>query len=330
MTAAGAPQAERLHWRGTDVHVARVASELARLHREHAHQTHRHAAGRTLNLLVARAAADEPEVEERLATLGAHSPSRMVILQPHDADRLDAELSIDCDVAAGGTGICHDRVVLRADPARLAHADALVAPLLPEEVNTVVWLSGGQTSTAESALVQLAHHVVLDSTEAPEPVAALARAARTATVVAVHDLAWLRLGWWRARIAAAFQAPERRRALGDVQRLFVHHHPAATAGALLLAGWVIARLGWEINAARHGSGRVHATGGDAEIELVGDADVAGWGGVEAVELGPVALHRGGASEHTRDAFAEALAPLQAAATGYQDALAAAVGRLAPA
>ena len=55
-------------------------------------------------------------MEAALGGLGAHSPSRTLILRRHDADRLDAEASIECELwdAAGRVGFCHDQVTLTA------------------------------------------------------------------------------------------------------------------------------------------------------------------------------------------------------------------------
>src|SRR2546430_643029 len=76
-----------------------------------------------------------------LAGLGAHSPSRTLVLRRHGADRLDAEAVIECELsdAAGRVGVCHDRVTLTADDARLEHAASLLAPLLLSDLPTVLW-----------------------------------------------------------------------------------------------------------------------------------------------------------------------------------------------
>ena len=67
------------------------------------------------------------------------------------------------------------------------------------------------------------------------------RAQRHAYVV---DLAWLRSTPWRERLAASFDRPVRRRELRTISGVSVRHHPASTAAALLLVGWLASRLEW--------------------------------------------------------------------------------------
>lgn len=324
---------ERADWSGEGVRIAEVVARLGRLQGEHGRHDHRHASARTLNLVVVPGAATESDVGRRLAELGAHSPSRTILLGEHAADRVDAELTMECAAITHGVGLCHDRVLLRADQRRLGHADALVGPLLMAGVPTVVWLPGSTTSPAEAALAPLADHVVLDSA-APGRGSVydrLARAARTANVVEVHDLAWLRLAWWRARIAAAFDSPHRRVLVARLDRLEIRHEPDALAAALLLAGWVAARASWRIESlADHGDRHLGRAPG-VELALVAEPGVAGWGGIERVALcagaQEVSLERAGASEAGRDVLAEAFNPLEAGVAGYEAALAAVLGPL---
>ncbi len=134
---------EHSRWGGEDVRVDQVVAELARLHRALQDDGHGHAMARTLNLIVAPASAVAAKaVDDALAGLGAHSPSRTLVLRRHGSDRLDAELAIECELpdAAGRVGVCHDRVTLTADDSRLEHAASLLAPLLLSDLPTVLWL----------------------------------------------------------------------------------------------------------------------------------------------------------------------------------------------
>ncbi|HYM55511.1 MAG TPA: OpcA/G6PD domain-containing protein, partial [Solirubrobacteraceae bacterium] len=50
---------------------------------------------------------------------------------------------------------------------------------------------------------------------------------------------------WRERVAASFDPPQLRRELGAITGVTVRHHPASTAAAMLLVGWLASRLRWE-------------------------------------------------------------------------------------
>ncbi|HYV14496.1 MAG TPA: glucose-6-phosphate dehydrogenase assembly protein OpcA, partial [Conexibacter sp.] len=146
---------ERTEWHGEDVELDEVAARLLQMNRDHARHAHGHAATRTLNLLVACSGDVEATVlARRLEGARVRHPSRTIVLREHAAARLDAHVSIDCDVGAtpGAVGSCHDRVELAADAERLRHADSLVHALLIGGLPTVLWLPGAAASPAEASL----------------------------------------------------------------------------------------------------------------------------------------------------------------------------------
>ena len=122
---------------------------------------------RTLNLIVAPASAVAASAaEDALEGLGAHSPSRTLVLRRHGADRLDAELVIESEVpeAAGRVGVSHDRVTLTADDSRLEHAASLLAPLLLSDLPTVLWLPEPDSPIPDRGLLDRAQQILVDST----------------------------------------------------------------------------------------------------------------------------------------------------------------------
>ena len=84
----------------------------------------------------------DPAIDATLARLGAHGPSRTLVMRRHGADRLDVEAMLEVELpdGAGRLGVCHDQVVSTADESRLEHAASLVAPLLLADLPTVLWL----------------------------------------------------------------------------------------------------------------------------------------------------------------------------------------------
>ncbi len=326
--SAQAP-AEQSNWEGSDVTIATVGEELCRVQVEHLHDAHNHAVTRTLNLIVSR---PHPAVQETLATLGWHNPSRTVVLCRHEEPRLDARIAIDCWMsrAPGEAGYCHDRVTLIADDARLEHAESLVAPLLVRGLPMVLWLCDEAPAPGEQALLARAEHAVLDSGSV-DTTRALRRAAALGASTVVHDLAWGRLEHWRALIAASFEAPDQRALLAGVEAIEIDHGAAALADALLLAGWIVARLGWSLEGCR-GDGRrwrlpgAGRDGSDALVTIEPSASTCAneiervciRGGETTIEL-----RRGAASHRLRNLFADALPPAGRFAQGYPSAVEAA-------
>jgi glucose-6-phosphate dehydrogenase assembly protein OpcA len=320
--------ADRDRWRGEGVHVEHVVEELHRLHRVHTRRGRGHALTRTLNLIVApRSPAAEESVDAALRRLETHSPSRTLILRRHDADRLDAEAGIECELwdAAGRVGFCHDQVTLTGDDSRLGHAASLLAPLLLPDLPTVLWLPQPAAPPSDPLLLERAQQILVDSTR---DVASVRSLASLTGSVRVHDLTWGRLEFWRAATAAAFDSPERLE-LPRVDRFEVRYEGDAIAPALLLAGWISARAGWRPERIDLDGGRARGSiarpdGGSVALSLEPDPDARGCGGVETLTLRAgsevVELRRGAATNRLRDLFAEALPPLASFARGYADAV----------
>lgn len=274
MSTSAPESRERSEWHGEDVELDEVAEQLLRLNRDHARHAHGHAATRTLTLLVAPGDDTLPEtVAARLDEMHARHPARTIVLREHPRDRLDASVRIECAVggAPGAAGYCHDAIVLRADATRLRHADSLVHALLIAGLPVVLWLPGARPSVAEAALAELADAVVLDSGASPDPAAGFARAGAV-TRARVRDLAWLRLGRWRQRVAARFDDPAALALLGRVERFELRCAEPDLASALLLVGWIAARAGWLLTSLTGAGGAWHgeaqrADGGAAELAL---------------------------------------------------------------
>ncbi len=325
---------EKDRWKGEGVHIEQVSAELERRHRGLHRDGPGRALARNLNLVVAPTSAPGVKlVDEALAGLRSHSPSRTLVLRRHQPDRLDAEVVIECEMpdAPGSVGVYHDFVVLTADESRLEHAASLLAPLLMTDLPTVLWLPEPDSPVQDPRLFDRAQQVLLDSTTADgddlRRVAGLTRESR------VQDLAWGRLEFWRAATAAAFEPPERRALLPEITGLEIRHQGDGYSAGLLLAGWIAARAGWRPGPVERDDGRAHgqatrADGSGVQVSLTHDQHAQGCGGIEALTFkaasDEVKIGRGAATSRLRDLFAEALQPTPTFARGYADALGAAV------
>jgi glucose-6-phosphate dehydrogenase assembly protein OpcA len=328
---------ERIRWVGKGVSADDINAELDRLHRAAGGTGKVIALARTLNLIVVPCShRAEREVERALDRLGNHTPSRTLVLREHGSNRLDANLVMECETPAGAghVGLCHDRVLLTMDRARLDHSASLLASLLVSDLPTVLWLPESRTVIPDQGLLERAQHVLVDSGTGGET--ELRRVAELARGVRVHDLAWGRLEYWRAATAAAFDPPERRMLLPTIKAVQLRYEARGLGAGLLLAGWITARAGWRPGPLepRNGRARVELTrpdGGEVAIALDEAPADHGCGGVEALafkgETEEVAVSRCGATSSLRDMFAEALQPQPSFSRGYYPAVAAAATML---
>jgi len=328
---------ERIRWVGKGVTAADIDAELDGLHRAAGGPGRVLALARTLNLIVVPCSDRREEgVERALDRLGTHTPSRTLVLREHEADRVDATLVMECQspTAAGHVGLCHDRVLLSVDSARLEHSASLLAPLLVTDLPTVLWLPEPRSQVPDAGLLERAQQVLVDSGSAEA--AELSRLAELAASVRVHDLAWGRLEYWRAAIAAAFDPPEHRRLLPTLTTVSLRYEERGLQAGLLLAGWIAARAGWRPGSLERHDGHAVITamrsdGGEVAIKLDEAPPDHGCGGVDGLvfktESEEVAVGRSGATSSLRDMFAEALQPQPSFSRGYAPAVTAAAAML---
>jgi glucose-6-phosphate dehydrogenase assembly protein OpcA len=231
-----------------------------------------HARASVLNLIVTvvdSAAAER--VVGTMMSLGIRHPSRAIVLVADHESRgeaLDARISTHCHQTPADPNerLCYEEVVLTVRGEAAEHLSGVVAPLLIHDLPTDVWWPGDPpfASPVFDQLVELGDRLIVDSSDFGELLPGLRRLANLRHRAGVGDLAWERLGVWQERIAQFFDAPRFRRYLSNLNGLTIRyavpgHHggrrrrdredpvagaAAPMAQAILLAGWLAARLTW--------------------------------------------------------------------------------------
>jgi len=242
---------------------------------------------RVMNLVVIVERGFRGEVDNRLARVGRYHPSRLVIVAVEQGrTQIDAWATVAADDAVhkpGHIAVGRERVEVDVGPQLLDSLDTIVDPLLVSDLTTMVWAPHGHTEGVD-ALRRLANIVLIDTQDEPEPRHAFERAADLTRSAYVVDLAWLRSTPWRERVAAAFDPPAMRGALGSIEKVVVRHREDSTAAGVLFCGWLSSRLGWRPEAlARRGdalTGHARARRGEVALELQpGSMGSPGLGGV---------------------------------------------------
>ncbi len=229
---------------------------------------------RVLNLVVVADRAWKGETANRLDRVGRYHASRTVLCTVEESrTTLDARALLHYEQPPdGGIGLIRERVEIDVGPGHLSRLDSIIDPVLVSELPTVLW-SPHSYDEAVDALLGTIDVLLIDSDDAMDPFDALERAVKLLESVYVVDLAWLRTTPWRERIAASFDDPERRNALAQILRVEFDHRPSSAASALLLAGWLASRLGWEPGELRPSDrsglrGTASRRDGQVDIELV--------------------------------------------------------------
>jgi glucose-6-phosphate dehydrogenase assembly protein OpcA len=191
--------------------------------------------------------ADEGRVAEaeQAATAAAElHPCRLLIVVRRQIEapvpRLDAEVQIGGRLGPG------EAVVMRMYGRLGLHAESVVLPLLAADAPVVTWWhEAPPNQIARDALGVIADRRVTDASMAEDTIAALhARAADYAP--GDTDLTWTRSTPWRATLASSLDSVSGRRGESvRVQGGQVEGDPK-NATAQLVAGWLSARCGCEI------------------------------------------------------------------------------------
>jgi glucose-6-phosphate dehydrogenase assembly protein OpcA len=161
---------------------------------------------------------------------------------------------------------CFEQTTILATGAAVRSIANILQPLLKPHLPVYLWWLGDPPGSdiLFNSLVELSNRVIVDSTSFYNPeqdMHTLALLRQAAPDCALSDLNWGRITPWRQLIAQFFDVTEYRPYLDGVTSLEIEHAavPLAMqtrteqgdvspnpACALLLAGWLKARLGWSL------------------------------------------------------------------------------------
>ena len=216
-----------------------------------------------LNLIVYTTPTDDhSRLEEMLAEINEQHPGRTLILVAYrdiPAPRLEGYVSMRCRLLdAAGKQICGEQVTIEAGGALVETAATAVAPLLVPDVPVYLWWNDipHYEDKLFDRLAQMADRIVIDSAAFDRPYDDMLRLGQTISDqsrrMRVSDLNRGRLTSWRTLLASFWDVPDYHPLLGEIDRVAIEYCPPKDAPeeiapqALLLAGWLASRLGWEV------------------------------------------------------------------------------------
>lgn len=206
---------------------------------------------RVLTLVIAPHTEDLVEDSIEAANFASREhPCRVIVVVPGDPDaetpRLDAQLRVGHDAGAG------EVVVLRLSGELAGHSASVVLPfLLPDTPVVAWWPAVAPAVPSKDPLGKLAIRRITDATNGTDPLACI-KSRREGYSPGDTDLAWSRVTYWRALLAAAVdQDPHEPITSAVVSGL--KDEPALD----ILAGWLAGRI----------DGPVTRTVGELKVEL---------------------------------------------------------------
>ncbi len=209
---------------------------------------------RTLNLLVYLPTPPDAATETAIQMVALQHPGRTIVLQPESGPP-HADVSLACRLHDAGHA-CGERIVLRGGGNGEA-LHSLALGLLQPGLSGVLWWVGSPPLETHPfvPLANAVDQILVDSRTWDDARALLPRFAelrqRRAGVVRFSDLQWVSLTPWRQLIAQAFDSATAQPLLGQISAvtITVGEQGQIVAG-LLLAGWLMSRLGWHARSAQ--------------------------------------------------------------------------------
>jgi glucose-6-phosphate dehydrogenase assembly protein OpcA len=183
--------------------------------------------------------------------IAAANPCRIITLCPILGEDLGvkAQVSAYCPInkQSQNTLICCEYITLSGTAEALERIGGIIAQLAIADLPKFIWWKATPIPDLPlfKRLVSSSDTVIFDSSSFMEPeidLQALAELLKQDNTLA--DINWRRLAPWQELTAAAFDPPERRSAIYEVDRVTIDYEQGNQSQALMFLGWLASRLKW--------------------------------------------------------------------------------------
>ena len=206
-----------------------------------------------------------PAVADAIAS---RNPCRIIALCPvaGEDEGVTAQVSAYCPIQkqSSTTLVCCEYVTLKGTVAALERVGGMVPALLIGGLPKFLWWKATPDPNHNlfKRLAAVCNSVIVDSSQFTETETDLPRLQQLLEAgTPVADLNWRRLSAWQELTAEAFDPPQRRAALNEVDRVTIDYEKGNSAQALMFLGWLASRLQWHPVSYQH-------EGGDYDIKRI--------------------------------------------------------------
>lgn len=205
------------------------------------------------------------ETHETIRDLAPVHPCRaLVVLADRDGESRDIEMFVSAfcqsERRSKRAELCCEEVTLIARGHFTSELPSAVVALLVPDLPVFLWWRDLQRLDDQSfqPLAQAADRLVIDSIDLGKLNSDFGAISQLFDrqgneAIAVSDINWARLTSWRALLANFYDVAEYRSALTNLEHVRIDYvvpesnSEAAASQALLMAGWLVSRLRWEID-----------------------------------------------------------------------------------
>jgi glucose-6-phosphate dehydrogenase assembly protein OpcA len=233
-----------------DVSISQVELELSKIWQSYGENSAARAS--TFNLLIY-----EPEGQssiERMASIDAiasQSPCRVIDLVPIEGEDegITAQVAAYCPIQKTRSSlICGEYITLQGTKDAFNRVHALLADLLIPDLPVFLWWKDSPAPNTRmfERLMNLSDRLIFDSAVFTDSESGLIKKQSMINSGSqVADLNWQRLAPWQELTAQAFDPPDRRAAIWDVDGITIDYERGNSTQAQMFLGWIASRLGWQ-------------------------------------------------------------------------------------
>ncbi len=189
-----------------------------------------------------------PAVADAIAS---RNPCRIIALCPvaGEDEGVTAQVSAYCPIQkqSSTTLVCCEYITLKGTVPALERVAGIIPALLIGGLPKFLWWKATPEPNYSlfKRLATVCNSVIVDSSQFTETEADLLRLQQLLEAgTPVADLNWRRLSAWQELTAEAFDPPQRRAALNEVDRVTIDYEKGNPAQALMFLGWLASRLKW--------------------------------------------------------------------------------------
>ena len=183
--------------------------------------------------------------------IAAANPCRIIALVPslgHD-EGVTAQVSAYCPVNKKNKDslVCCEYITLSGTAEALDRIGGIITELTIGDLPKFVWWKAAPSPEHSlfKRLVNYSDSIIFDSSSFIDQKNNLSYLAQmTQQGVILADLNWRRLAPWQELSAAAFDPPERRAEIYEVDKVTIDYEKGNEAQALMFLGWLGSRLNW--------------------------------------------------------------------------------------
>jgi glucose-6-phosphate dehydrogenase assembly protein OpcA len=183
--------------------------------------------------------------------IAASNPCRIITLCPTASsdEGVSVQVSASCPIGqhTKSTLICCEYITLSGTATALERIGGLISELMITDLPKFIWWKAAPDCDYGlfKRLVAEGDRLIFDSSNFQEAKTDLQRLAELIEKgVAVADLNWARLAPWQELTAEAFDPPERRPAILEVDRVTIDYEKGNISQPFMFLGWLASRLQW--------------------------------------------------------------------------------------